>query len=106
MDKDRGQVRRFWEGSWGMAFSVFGSVTGDYGITYLLWTLQSFFLIPKTYWLNGVWVSPLTCLRICLHLLQLFGLLYLFGNLPGVHCSCYGLSHKAFEVCFGRNGRP
>src|SRR5882672_7895517 len=71
-----------------------------------LTTLQYLSLVLKTYWLNGAWVSPLTCLKIHLCLLWLFGFLGLLSNLSHIHCCCRCLSHKAFDVCFGQTGQP
>src|SRR5882724_4944891 len=58
-----------WEGSRGMASKFSVQQLGTDGLAYLLWALQYLSLIPKTYWSNGAWVSPLTCLKILLNFL-------------------------------------
>ena len=75
------------------------------GLTYLFWTLQYLFLIPKTYWLNGVWVSPLTCLKILLNL-SLTPWPAHFWPCPSHHCGHDCLGYNALEVYLGHFSQP
>jgi len=52
----------------------------------------------KTYWSNGVWVSPLTSLKILFGFLQMFGLVSFIGQLPCVHGGCNCLGYDALDI--------
>src|SRR5882724_10341673 len=77
----------------GMACLVLSSVvTGDCRVKMSSVDPTVLFLVLRTYWLDGVWISPLTGLK------TLFGSFYLICCISGVHhcCDCFG--YKAFDV--------
>src|SRR5882672_2156689 len=89
-----------------MAFSVFGSSTGDCGVNISL--VDPTVLISSTENLSVEWGVGFT-IDLPENPSPSFLTLWLaqsFGNLHFIHCCCHGLSHEAFYVHFGQSGRP